>query len=183
MPGLSRLPMSVVVDITDELMTLTTGDRKLGTWNLSKIEFVPGSDGFHIVLDDEEVVLGVVESDQFAAELGRKRVAKRPRVSAPAPVPSVVDLNGGTSNAVTRRLAEIGPDEQSRDVEKRIAALERDLESDSVAPEEVFRRWLRLLKEINLKHGQDAMPTSVYYRLNSRLLDVMPEPKGPGRAG
>ncbi len=165
MPGLSRLPVGVVVDIADERMTLVTGDRELGTWPLSKVAVSSEADGFHLKVEDEEVILSVVDSSQFAAELGipkRHPNPSRPRIHAVAAV-------------VTEALVEPKPDAPGN-IEARIASLREDMMSESVAPPEVLGRWLGLLKEINDRHGRGQMATSEFYRLNTGLLELIPEP-------
>ena len=35
---------------------------------------------------------------------------------------------------------------------------------------------VRLLKEINRRLGEGSLPTSLFYQLNTHLLELMPEP-------
>ena len=183
LPGQTRLPVSVVIDITDEMMTIASGDHHLGEWPLEAVDVDVRSDGFYLTLDREEVVLNVADANGFAGALGI-----RPRT----PPPGVADTNGGANGQgrVTRdehngsagrkgivgRLDGINPEEQFEDVKQRISALEQALTDSSISPPEVFRRWLRLLKEINLRHGQGAMPTPIFNRLNTELLELIPVP-------
>ncbi len=153
LPGHSRIPLGVEVDITDERMTLTTGEKRLGEWPLGEVDIAAMSDGFHIKLDGEEVILSVADIDRFESELGS--VVKRPRRPT-LPRPDQDRFAG---------------------IRERIGALREMAESEHVPPSEVFRTWLRLLKEINLHHGQGAMPTQLFYRLNTELLEVIPEPQ------
>lgn len=154
LPGHSRIPLGVEVDITDQRMTLKSGERKLGDWSLMEVDISAMSDGFHINLDGEEVVLNVADRAGFESELGP--IVKRSR------------------KPVLPR-----PDEEDRfaGVKGRIEELRGMVESETVPPSEVFGTWLRLLKEINLHHGQGAMPTQLFYRLNTELLDLVPEPQ------
>jgi len=59
---------------------------------------------------------------------------------------------------------------------RRISDIAKALTSDSVSPAAAFAQWLTLLKEINRRHGQGSMPTDLYYRLNTQLLDLIPVP-------
>ena len=173
MPGYSRIPLGVAVDISDERLTLISGERKIGDWSLRDVEVAAMSDGFHIKVDDEEVVLSVTESDRFESELGSV-------VSASRAVTETVVRDRVAPNINRRRRLSLAPDEEDfDDVKRRIADLAVAVTSEDVEPSEVFGRWLRLLKEINLRHGQGAMPTPLYYRLNTQLLEVIPEPARP----
>jgi hypothetical protein len=175
MPGYSRIPLVVEVDISDERMTFTSGNREIGDWALRDIAVASKSDGFHIKLEDEEVVLNVTESDRFRSVLGSLVASPRPLASA-----ATMASRGSTSTGNRRgRLSVALEDADFEDVKGRIADLAVAVTSDDVAPSEVFGRWLRLLKEINLRHGQGAMPTPLYYRLNTQLLDLIPEPARP----
>lgn len=156
LPGHARIPLGVVVDISDETMTLTSGERKLGKWSLNELAIEPRSDGFHLRVEDQDVVLTVADSDRFAVELG------------------VLDTSG--RNGISKRLAEIPPEEQFEDLKQRIANVGELLSGDQVSPAEAFRQWLVLLKEINISHGQGAMPSHIYHQLNTELLDMFPTP-------
>lgn len=157
LPGHARIPLGVVVDISNEVMTLSSGDRQLGNWPLNKLQIRTQSDGFHLRVDDQDVVLTVTDSDQFAIELG------------------VVD-QAGRRDAIAKRLASIPPEEQFEDVTRRIDGIRALMKRDDVSPADAFHEWLRLLKEINVSHGQGSMPSPLYHRLNTQLLDVFPTP-------
>ncbi len=62
------------------------------------------------------------------------------------------------------------------DLERRVTEVTEALRSETLTPAAAFAQWLKLLKEINLRHGRGSMPTDVFYRLNSALLDLIPEP-------
>ena len=171
MPGYSRIPLGVEVDITDERITLTSGQRTIGAWSLREVDIASMSDGFHIKLDGEEVVLSVFEPDRFVSELG-----PAVRMATPAMASSSVSGNGSGSSVSSGR-PDAGRDAHGfEDVERRIADLSVAVTMDSIAPSEVFGRWLRLLKEINHRHAQGAMPTRLFHRLNTQLLELIPEP-------
>jgi hypothetical protein len=156
-PGHNKLPVNVVVDIADEVLSVSTGQRKLGDWPLDSLKFSSRSDGFHVKLDDQEIVLSVDDSARFALELGTAGLHR-------------------TRTGISRRLSGITPDEQFEDLKRRIDEVAEAIESESVSPERAFGQWLRLLKDINVHHGQGSMPTPLFYRLNTRLLDLIPVP-------
>ena len=160
-PGHARLPVNVVVDIAEESLTVSTSDRQLGEWPLSALEISSQTDGFHMRLDGQEVVLSVADSARFALELGSAG-QHRPMASG-----------------IARRLAGITPDEQFEDLTRRISDVARALKDDSISPDRAFGQWLRLLKDINVHHGQGSMPTTLFYRLNTQLLDLIPVPSRP----
>jgi hypothetical protein len=159
LPGRTRLPLGVEVDIHHERLTLTTGDRTVANWPLEKLEVTLLPDGFHIEVDGEEMVLNVADASRFAAALGvATPMAGRP---TPASLPVVVRE----------------PDaEQLEDLRRRISDLARDLTSETVTPSEVFAQWLRLLKELNRLHGDGALPNPLCHQLTTHLLELIPEP-------
>jgi hypothetical protein len=169
LPGHTRLPLGVEVDILHERMTLTAGDRTVANWPLEELEVASLFDGFHIKVGDEEMILNVADSKRFATELGIGR-----------PRPEAHHNGSHRSNGTTvplRPLPEATADEeQFYEMKRRISDIAEALGSDSVSPPEALARWLSLLKELNRRHGQGSMPTYLYCQLNSQLLDLMPEP-------
>jgi hypothetical protein len=166
LPGHSRLPLGVEVDILNERMTLTAGERTVANWPLDQLEIVVRADGFHIRVDGEEMVLNVTDSTAFAAALGVESSPARPVAAAP----------GHTSTSLRPTVLAQTNDAELDDLRRRISAFARDLAADAVPPEDVFARWLRLLKEINRRLGEGSLPTSLFYQLNTHLLELMPEP-------
>ncbi|MGH8914404.1 MAG: hypothetical protein ACRDZM_07810 [Acidimicrobiia bacterium] len=146
--------MGVEVDIFHERMKVTAGSRMVADWPLEKLEVSSLSDGFYIKVDGEELVLNVSDSARFATELGLTGNSRSP--SAPAAA------RPGNQDA------------ELEDLQRRIADVARSLTSDSVAPAVAFAEWLRLLKEINRRHGQGSMSTPLFFRLNTELLDLIP---------
>jgi hypothetical protein len=179
-PGQARLPMSVVVDITDGKVSFTKGDQSLGVWPLDRVVVDARSDGFHLSLDQEEVVLSVTDASGFAGAL--KAVSRAAEAAFDHDVKPGPPDPGMPRRDIAGRLSTISPEDQSNDVRQRIYELKVAITDDAVAPPEVFRRWLRLLKEINIRHGQGAIPTPVFYRLNTELLDLIPVPPSQPRA-
>ena len=166
LPGRTRLPLGVEVDILHERMTLTAGDRTVADWPLERLDVMFLADGFHIKVDDEEMVLSVTDTARFAAELG---VDSRPSRAAAE--------NAQPTGLSSRIMARSEPDPtQLEELRSRISKIAKNLASDSVAPEMVFADWLRLLKEINRLHGEGSLPNSLYYQLNTHLLELIPEP-------
>jgi hypothetical protein len=188
LPGRTKLPLGVEVDIHHERMTLTSGDRTVAAWPLEKLEVDSQSDGFHIKVDGEEMVLNVTDATRFAAELGVDKRSPRPLtlVGAEQPrsaQPSIMDLHQnrhlrtGGKTISPRPTAETTPHAGPfEDVQLRISDVAHALTSDSVSPAAAFAQWLNLLKEINSRHGQGSMPTELYHRLNTQLLDLIPLP-------
>jgi hypothetical protein len=180
LPGHTKLPLGVIVDISHERITLTAGDRRVGGWLLEDVEVVSNSDGFHLRIDSEELVLNVTDSARFAKELGLAAGKAAQRAVGPT---GKVDTHRNGSQRISGMIGPNGQLDGARvnerwaeDVNTRIAELEEALTSDAVSPAEVFARWLKLLKEVNRRHGQGSIPTDLFYRLNTRLLDLIPEP-------
>ncbi|MGH8947254.1 MAG: hypothetical protein ACRDXF_00225 [Acidimicrobiia bacterium] len=139
----------------------------MADWPLDRLDVTFLADGFHIQVDDEEMVLSVTDSTRFAAELG---VESQPSRSMP--------VQAANRNALLSRanVANEPDPAQLEDLRTRISEVARDLTSDSVAPEVVFAEWLKLLKEINRLHGEGSLLTPLYYQLNTHLLDLIPGP-------
>ncbi len=159
MPGRAKLPLGVEIDIQHERMTLTSGERMVAVLPLDDLDVTARPDGFHLKIDGEDVVLIVGDSPRFAAALGIK---EHRRLTVVKPKPPIVEP---TSNV-----------EYLPDLERRIIETREALRSDAVTPVQACSQWLGLLKEINRRHGQGSMPAGMFYRLNTELLDLIPEP-------
>jgi hypothetical protein len=165
-------------------MTLTSGDRTVAVWPLADLDVANQSDGFHIRVDGEEVVLNVAESTRFAAELGLSRrpdrlAGVRADQGVHSPAHQAAGHNGAprTDGKIPGRpAAEATSDQELKGVQRRISRIAKALASDSVTPAAAFAQWLGLLKEINRLHGQGSLPTDLFYQLNTRMLDLIPEP-------
>ena len=174
MPGKARLPLNVVIDVFDDRIRLIKDGRSLGDWPLEevKVDFRP--DAIYLCVEEEEIALSLTDADGFASALRsahRREVSQATQADGPPTSPP-------SGKGVSVRLRQIDPEEQIEEVKQRIAQLTEDLADDSISPSEVFRRWLHLLKQINVRHGQGAMPTPLFYRLNTQLLDLIPAPNG-----
>lgn len=187
LPGQSKLPLVVTADIADELLTLTAKGLKVAEWSLNDIEVISLADGFHITITDdhEEIILNVIDSDQFAVEVGvdgrRTKALVTTTTGQPAQItglPNNPQSGLQTANGTTPTH----PDAPTRsqpdydDLKNRAADIAKALGSDTVSPAEVFAQWLGMLKEINHRHGRGLIPKGVYYELNTQLLDLMPQP-------
>lgn len=164
----SKLPLGVEVDISHERMTLTSGERTVAAWPLDKLEVDNLADGFHIKVDGDDFVLNVTDSVKFATEMGME---DRPTAGAGAGQSAESSQNGSTFTPV-----EATPErDRSDEMRRRIDEVTDALTSDTTSPAKAFAEWMGLLKEINRRHGQGSMPTDVFYRLNTQLLDLIPE--------
>lgn len=168
LPGQTKIPVSVVVDISDERLKFTSGERSLGDWPLDQVSVVSLPDGFHLKLEDEEIVLTVSDPNTF---FGYLQNGKKEQSEAAL-------SNGGvtTDRTISNRLKPTDPEEQYTDLRTAIDKLAAALLEEKVPPNQVFATWLRLLKELNRRHGRGQMPTPLFYRLNTELLDMLPSP-------
>ncbi|HSK07506.1 MAG TPA: hypothetical protein VK990_08315 [Acidimicrobiia bacterium] len=189
MPGRSRLPLGVEVDISRERMTLTSGDQKVGDWALDQLEIKALSDGFHITVDDEQIILNVTDSTRFAVELG---IAGRPPrrlvelLTPDLPRNGLSSIKGQLNYQPAKTVEEVASsswsDEtipeagQGGEIRRRISEVAEALASDSVSPAQAFAGWIGLLKEINYRYGQGSIPAELFYQLNTELLDLIPGP-------
>jgi hypothetical protein len=179
LPGRAKLPLGVEIDIQNELMTVTSGERTVAVLPIADLDVVSKSDGFHLNVDGEDVVLIVSDSARFAKELG---VAEHFRPEMRRTPPKTHQVNG-TSNEPTKvngklvtapQAPTVATDDQLTDLQRRIRYVADALSSESVTPAVAFAYWLELLKELNRRHGQGTMSTEVFYRLNTQLLDLIP---------
>lgn len=175
LPGRTRLPLGVTVDISGEKLRLVADDRTIGAWSLSDIEISPRSDGFHLRIDGEEAILTLTDASRFAAEVHLSRPMPRPQ---DRPVTNGVEklTKPSTDNRIEGRIGGLGQEDQLADVRRQINDLRAALGDPSVPPAVVFSKWLTLLKVLNRRLGQGTVPTPLYFRLNSELLDLMPAP-------
>lgn len=58
-----------MVDLTDKQMSVIVDGQQLASWSLEEIEVAQSSDGFHIEVEGEEVILNVNERVRFATEI------------------------------------------------------------------------------------------------------------------
>jgi hypothetical protein len=82
--GANDAPVHVVIDLSDDRMTLTAGDIELAAWPRDEIRISALQDGFHIRAEGEVVVLDVTEDARFALDLGLRNAhpTLRRRMSA-----------------------------------------------------------------------------------------------------
>ncbi len=184
--GRSKLPMGVEVDIGHERLTLTAADKTVGVWPLEKLEVSSRADGFHIMVDGEEIVLTVTDPKKFAAELGVEQGARRvaatesdqPTRRRPSPVEREKRAPSSNGEEVKPSAPEATPLDpgQPDDVQRRISEIETALRTDSLSPADAFAEWLKLMKDLNRLHGEGSMTSDLFYQLNTQLLDLIPEP-------
>lgn len=186
MPGRTRLPLGVEVDISRERMTLTSGDQQVGDWPLDQLEIKALFDGFHITVDDEQMILNVTDSTRFAVELG---IAGRPPqrlvelLASDLPRNDLSSIKGQLNYqpTVDDELVSASPADETihdvgqvEEIRRRISEVAESLASDSVSPAQAFAAWIGLLKEINNRHGQGSISAQLFYQLNTELLDLIP---------
>lgn len=161
-PGSTRIPLGVEVDITNERLLVTSGDKKLADWALHELQVSSLPDGFHVKADGEEVILNVTDSAQFAGRLGISQdQPRRPTSPESARRKYVQEPAGSTMN----------------ELESRVDAAEEALKSEEMSPPEAFALWLGLLKELNSMLGDGSIPEQDFHRLNARLLELIPGPE------
>lgn len=68
--GAEDAPIRVVVDLSDDRLTMTAGDVEVADWSREEIRVAALQDGFHVRAEGEEVVLDVTDDARFAIELG-----------------------------------------------------------------------------------------------------------------
>ena len=68
--GDDQTAVKVEVDLTDERLSVQSGDVEVGDWDLSEIRINALGDGFHVRAEGEEVVLQIDQDGEFAVDLG-----------------------------------------------------------------------------------------------------------------
>jgi len=84
MIGTDEAPIHVVIDLTDERLTMMSADVEVADWAREEIRVTPANDGFHIRAEGEEIILDVTEDARFALDLGLRNAPPtlRRRMSA-----------------------------------------------------------------------------------------------------
>ena len=174
-PGRTRLPISVTVDVNSESLSLITDETTIGSWALDEVAVDTRSDGFHIVIDGEEAILKVSDARQFAADL------KLPgHTTTPAPKRDQdqrQDNPTGNGSSINERIGGHGQEDQLIEVRAQINDLKEAVKDPAIPPSVFFNNWLLLLKTINQRHGKGAIQSPMFFRLNTELLDIMPVPE------
>lgn len=66
-------PLSVVIDLTeDERVVVHAGEVEIGDWARDQMRLTARDDGFHLLVEGEEMVLDVRDDARFALELGMR---------------------------------------------------------------------------------------------------------------
>ncbi|MFP4552935.1 MAG: hypothetical protein ACLFRT_03670 [Actinomycetota bacterium] len=60
----------VVVDLTDDRLTMSIGEQEIADWRQDELRIQALPDGFHIRAEGEAIVLDVTDEARFAVELG-----------------------------------------------------------------------------------------------------------------
>jgi hypothetical protein len=82
--GADEAPIHVVIDLTDDRLTMKSGDVEVADWARKEIRVSPMLDGFHIRAEGEEIILDVTDDAHFALDLGLRNAPPilRRRMSA-----------------------------------------------------------------------------------------------------
>ncbi|MGB7861654.1 MAG: hypothetical protein WBM90_14255 [Acidimicrobiia bacterium] len=82
--GENEPPLSVMVDLSDDRMTVSIGDEEVADWARQEMRISALPDGFHIRAEGEMVVLDVTDDAHFALDLGLRNAhpTLRRRMSA-----------------------------------------------------------------------------------------------------
>ena len=68
--GEAEAPMRVLLDLTDDRLTMTIGEEEVAAWAREEMRISALPDGFHITAEGEAVVLDVEDDAHFALDLG-----------------------------------------------------------------------------------------------------------------
>jgi hypothetical protein len=167
-PGSTRLPLGVEVDITNERLVVTSGEKPLADWSLNELQVSSLPDGFHVKAGGEEVILNVTDSAGFAGQLGISQNDSRRRTSP---------------ESARRKYVRTAGDSSLDELESRVDGAAEALMSEEMSPPEAFALWLGLLKELNSMLGEGSLPEQAFHKLNARLLELIPEPEANPTSG
>jgi len=68
--GEATPPMRVLVDLTNDRLTMTIGEEEVADWERNEMRVSALPDGFHIRAEGEAVILDVEDDAHFALDLG-----------------------------------------------------------------------------------------------------------------
>lgn len=68
--GESNERTPVVVDLTDDRLTMSIGQQEIADWRQDELRIQALPDGFHIRAEGEAIILDVTDEARFAVELG-----------------------------------------------------------------------------------------------------------------
>jgi hypothetical protein len=93
--GTDEAPISVLIDLSDDRLTMMAGEIEVGDWARDEIRISALPDGFHVRAEGEEIILDVTDDAQFALDLGlrnappllRRRMSALLRSDAPTDEP------------------------------------------------------------------------------------------------
>jgi hypothetical protein len=82
--GTDEAPISVLIDLTDDRLTMMAGEIEVGDWAREEIRVSAMPDGFHVRAEGEEIILDVTDDARFALDLGLRNAPPllRRRMSA-----------------------------------------------------------------------------------------------------
>ena len=70
--GRSRLPVAVEIDLTGTQMIITSDTGPVAEVELEALDVTTLADGFHVRIDDEDIILSVNDAPRFESELNRR---------------------------------------------------------------------------------------------------------------
>ena len=82
--GTDEAPISVLIDLTDDRLSMMAGEIEVGDWARDEIRVSAMPDGFHVRAEGEEIILDVTDDARFALDLGLRNAPPllRRRMSA-----------------------------------------------------------------------------------------------------
>ncbi|MGH8941962.1 MAG: hypothetical protein ACRDWF_03990 [Acidimicrobiia bacterium] len=82
--GTDEAPISVLIDLTDDRLSMMAGEIEVGDWARDEIRVSAMPDGFHMRAEGEEIILDVTDDARFALDLGLRNAPPllRRRMSA-----------------------------------------------------------------------------------------------------
>lgn len=87
LPGERGPGVKVHIDLDDEHCQVTSGEIEIGHWSLEELHVMAKEDGFHVLVEGEEIVLTTNDDPGFAVALGvrnappllRRQISERMR--------------------------------------------------------------------------------------------------------
>jgi len=70
--GRSRLPVAVEIDLTGQQMIITSDTGPVAELHLETLDVSTLADGFHVRIDDEDIILSVNDAHRFESELSSR---------------------------------------------------------------------------------------------------------------
>lgn len=79
LPGEAGPGLSITLDLDAERISMFAGSQNIGGWSLAEIGIRGEDDGFHLIIDGEEIIISTEDDAGFALAVGLQSASPRMR--------------------------------------------------------------------------------------------------------